>query len=48
VAERPEPVTVLCTECGSIVTVKDVQALILALHLQNDCDISNLLVHREA
>ena len=47
-ADAPEPLTVLCGECGTLVEVHDVAALILALHLQNDCDISNLLVHREA
>ena len=37
----------ICTECGTILEVKDVQALLLSLHQANDCDISALIVHRE-
>lgn len=46
--ERPEPVTILCSECGVLVEIHDPAAVLLAMHLANDCDISNLIVHREA
>jgi hypothetical protein len=46
VTDQAEPVTVLCPECGELTEVKDVRALILALHLSNDCTLSPLLVHR--
>ena len=46
--DKPEPVTVLCPECQTLVEVKNIYAVLLALHMQNDCDVSNLLAHREA
>lgn len=40
-----EPLTVICTECGVVLEIKDVQAIILALHLQNECEVSGLFSH---
>ena len=41
-----EPVTVLCPECGTIISVKDVQTLLLTLHQINDCDVSTIVAHK--
>lgn len=38
----------MCGECGTLIEVQDVQQLLLSLHQANDCDISNLIVRREA
>lgn len=40
-----EATSILCPECGTIVEIHDVRALILTLHLRNDCDISGLFSH---
>ena len=40
-----EPITVLCPQCGEMVEVKDPQALIMALHLANDCELASLFGH---
>jgi Fe2+ or Zn2+ uptake regulation protein len=40
-------VVVMCSECGELIEVKDVAAMILALHLQNDCAASSLLTPRQ-
>ena len=39
-------VTVLCHECGELLEVKDPRALILTLHLRNECTISGLFNHQ--
>lgn len=44
---QPEPVTILCPECGELREIHDVQAVLLALHLTNECDVATLLTHRE-
>lgn len=38
-------ITILCPECGQLIEVKDVRAVLLTLHLRNDCDISGLFSH---
>jgi hypothetical protein len=35
--------TALCPQCGTLIEVRDVRQLILALHLMNECEISSLL-----
>ncbi len=30
---KPEPVTVICQECGGLIEVKDIHAYLLAVHL---------------
>jgi hypothetical protein len=47
VRSRPEPVTVMCPECGELVEVRDVPGLIRALHLTNECEIRTLLTTQE-
>lgn len=44
--EPSEPTTVMCPECQTLIEVKDIRAVLLAMHLSNDCTLSNLLVHR--
>ena len=44
--ERPQSVTILCANCGELVEVADVAALVSALHTANDCTLSPLVVHR--
>ena len=41
-----EGTTVLCHECGELLEVKDPRALILTLHLRNECSISGLFNHQ--
>ena len=45
VGHEEHGVTVLCHECGTLLEVHDVAALVLTLHLRNDCDISGLFSH---
>lgn len=33
-----DAVTVICAECGEVIEVKNVVALVLSLHLQNACE----------
>ena len=33
----PEPVTILCPECGVLIEVQDVAQLIRTLHQMNEC-----------
>lgn len=40
-------VQIACPQCGNVVEVPDPTALILALHQQNECDVSGLLVHHD-
>jgi hypothetical protein len=40
-------VQVACPQCGELVEVPDPTALVLALHQQNDCTVSTLLVHHD-
>jgi hypothetical protein len=42
---KPEPITILCPECGELREVHDVQAVLLALHMTNECDVSTLITH---
>lgn len=45
---RATPVTILCPECGEMVEVHDIHAVLLALHLQNECTLSSLFhAHRD-
>jgi predicted RNA-binding Zn-ribbon protein involved in translation (DUF1610 family) len=44
---RERAVTVACPQCGELVEVKDPTALILGLHMHNDCNVSGLLVHHD-
>jgi predicted RNA-binding Zn-ribbon protein involved in translation (DUF1610 family) len=44
---RERAVTVACPQCGELVEVKDATALILGLHMHNDCNVSGLLVHHD-
>lgn len=39
-----EPVEVLCPECGEILRVSDVKALILTMHQFNACDVLTAVV----
>ena len=39
-------VQIACPQCGELVEVADPTALILALHMQNDC-MSNLMAHHD-
>lgn len=41
--EQPEPVELICVECGELVQVKDPAQLIRALHLLNECSTRSLL-----
>ncbi len=41
--EYAAPVELLCVECGEMVKVNDVVALIRALHLLNECTTRSLL-----
>lgn len=43
-----DSVHIACPQCGMMVEVPDPTALVLALHQQNDCDVSPLLIHHEA
>lgn len=43
VANETEPVTVLCPECGELIEIKDVAALIKTLHQMNICTVRHLL-----
>lgn len=45
--ETPAEVTTVCVECGDLIEVKDVRALILSLHLHNECVLSPLLSPHE-
>lgn len=38
----------LCPECQEIIEIADVEGLVRALHLQNECVVSNLFHHNEA
>jgi hypothetical protein len=38
----------MCVECGELIEVQDVAAVLLALHLANECTISGLFSHRGA
>ena len=40
-------VQIVCPQCGEPIEVPDVAALILALHQQNECTVSGLLVHHD-
>jgi hypothetical protein len=46
--EKAEATTIMCPECGEIREVHDVQAVLLALHMTNECDVSTLITHRES
>ena len=35
--------TVLCPECGELIEVKDVRAIIMTLHLQNNCPVMEVV-----
>ena len=45
-AEAWTAVQIACPQCGELVEVADPTALILALHMQNDC-MSNLMAHHD-
>ena len=40
-----DPVQVACPQCGYLIEVPDPTALVLALHQQNECTVSGLLIH---
>ena len=42
-----EPVLIVCPQCGAQVEVKDPASLVLALHMNSECDVSGLLVHHD-
>jgi hypothetical protein len=42
-----DTVQVACPQCGEMVEVPDPTALVLALHQQNVCIVSPLLVHHD-
>jgi hypothetical protein len=46
VSEPVTEVTVACPQCGELVEVKDATTLFWPLHMQNDCNVSGLLVHQ--
>ena len=39
-------VTILCTECGELIEVRDVAALVRTLHLENVCEAMALVLPR--
>jgi hypothetical protein len=42
-----QTITVLCVECGEVIEVKNVEALLLALHLTNACPSVGVVVRAE-
>jgi hypothetical protein len=42
-APAPVGITVLCTECGDLIELRDAAALIHALHLVNECSVRTLI-----
>ena len=42
--EKPDvDATAMCQNCGTLIEVKDVRQLILALHLMHECELSSLI-----
>jgi hypothetical protein len=42
-----ESITIMCPECGAMREIHDVQAVLLAAHMANECDIATLIVHED-
>ncbi len=42
-AVTDDSVTALCPECGDVVEIHDIRALLLALHMVNECSVRTLL-----
>ena len=40
----PEPVTLVCPECGELVSINHIEALLLSLHQQNACPATRVIV----
>jgi len=37
----------ICPECGAAVEVRDIRAVLLALHMTNDCSQVSTLIHQQ-